>query len=514
MRWTLGLGLGLVGCTTPTSNAELASLQIVGAPLTPSFEPDQRAYVVRKPDLAPVAQIRWETSDRRAQVRVRQRTMNGEDMGRGANLPLLSSQRVTVEVQSSDGTATTSTDIVVLPHDFPTVEVRRLAEGDLAPGYWFLALLENQGEAGEYGKLSMIVDNDGVVRWFQRHPASAYDFKLHPSGRVGWIGFPGEGEGFQGMMLDDDWRARTPVLPVSFDDKVPFDTDVHEYTEFADGRQLIIGNWVETLDLTDIGGPDTLDVVHHEVQELTPTGEIGFQWTTKGAFDLATVELWAESSTLDDTFEYAHVNAVQVDPADGHWLVSLRLRNQVLKVARTDTMYRGAPVMAGEVVWRLGGPDSDFAWVGDARDGGLEGFQGQHHAQMLPGDRLLVFDNAVYRETVGAIQDATFNLIVSGDARYAVYALDHEAGTATLEESFALTGASGVRAGGSVQRLDNGHTVVGWGDLNRRETAPVATELDAQGLPLAELWLSEGVWSYRITKHEVELPDASLDAVR
>src|SRR5690606_736535 len=104
--------------------------------------------------------------------------------------------------------------------------------------------------------------------------------------------------------------------------------------------------------------------------------DVLFQWNS---WDHMPYEesLYLERSARD----YSHINSVHVE-ADGDWLLSSRGMAQVLKIDRGS----------GEVLWRLGGMDSDFAFVNDP----FGGLCGRHTASRLESGNILLFDNGQY----------------------------------------------------------------------------------------------------------------------
>ena len=126
---------------------------------------------------------------------------------------------------------------------------------------------------------------------------------------------------------------------------------------------------------------------------------------------------------------WSHANALNYDPEQAAYYVSLRNFSCIVKVDRDP----------GETAWILGGDDSDFTI-----DGG--GFAEQHEFELL-GDSMLMFDNgSTSRYASRAVE----------------YALDTDAWTATEQWSYATNPPIFVTAGGDVTRFDSGNTLVTW----------------------------------------------------
>ena len=147
-------------------------------------------------------------------------------------------------------------------------------------------------------------------------------------------------------------------------------------------------------------------------------------------------------------WDYFHINSITKDD-EGSYLVSARHASTLFKINGTD----------GSIIWRLGGPYSDFELGPNVT------FGFQHHARWLPSDsssveRISLFDNSVYgSESAGnqLVQIYPFS-------RGKYIAVDHTRKTATLERVFhppednVLT-----KSQGSLQTLPNGNVLINWG---------------------------------------------------
>ncbi len=141
----------------------------------------------------------------------------------------------------------------------------------------------------------------------------------------------------------------------------------------------------------------------------------------------------------DDGTDYTHANALRYDEADDAYYVSLRLLHSIFKIDRATS----------EVIWRLGGEDSDFTLPG----GGTDLFSHQHHFQILD-DGLILFDNG----EEGA-----------GESRVVQYRLDETTWTATEVWSYDPDPARAVYSLGDVSRFDDDRTLVTWATAGELE---------------------------------------------
>ncbi len=158
---------------------------------------------------------------------------------------------------------------------------------------------------------------------------------------------------------------------------------------------------------------------------------------------------------------------------DGDLLVSFRHLSSVFKIARTahDGFARG------DVVWRLGGRQSDFAFTD--LDGQPDGGPcAQHTASQLANGHILVFDNGAWSEAPLCIDpaDPTGALVDRVPSRVTEWAIDAQAGTATMVWNYEVLSRYAIFAG-SAERLANGNTLIGWASA----TDAVASEVSPTG---------------------------------
>jgi hypothetical protein len=205
----------------------------------------------------------------------------------------------------------------------------------------------------------------------------------------------------------------------------------HDFVELADGTLALLAydpiQW------------EGVEVVGDRVVEVAPGGDEIDVWSL---WDITSPD---PGGDYGDGTDYSHANAIRYDEADDAYLVSLRLLNTIVKIDRHS----------GEVLWRLGGADSDFQLPG----GGTDLFRNQHHFQILD-DGILVFDNG----EEGA-----------GETRVIQYQLDESTWTATPVWTHSPDPPRAVYSLGDVTRFDSGQTLVTWATAGEMEL------LDANG---------------------------------
>jgi hypothetical protein len=218
----------------------------------------------------------------------------------------------------------------------------------------------------------------------------------------------------------------------------PLYTDDHELRITGSGaaeRIHLFGYDRRQVDLSSIGGPSEAQISGHSVLRLLADGTPEFTWS---GWDHFRFEDWIEPPGANpesaEQADFDHPNSLDFDQ-DGHYIVSWRSLGEVTKI----------DAQTGEVIWRLGGANNQFTFVNDP----LGGFSAQHYARMLPNGHLLLYDNGTRHQPQ--------------ETRVVEYALDPAAHTATLVWEFRHDPPIYTPFVGSVQRLANGNTAIGYG---------------------------------------------------
>ena len=466
--------------TTPTADTasptdtgpapSLTSLD-VGVPLNPPFDPDTRYYWVRASDVGGLDDLSLTVSDG-ASLDVSLETPDGEGMSMSGPLDDLR-----LKVTVSRGGRRVAYSVALLSDTFPVPE----ATGTASEGWTFVTVTYKEPLA--FDRAVMAVDSNGTPGWWRSQRKAAYDFRIAADGRFTWIGRDTPAAPtLQNLRIDDDGSfdlvlETGPVDPTWIDPKV----DEHEFEVLADGTSLRLLNYRVMEDLSPWGGPAEQRVEHQVAQHVDAQGNVLFEFSTEGLVPYDELPAPLLANMVDEDWEPFHINSIDIDPADGHWVMSLQRISTVFKVARTGPQQ-------GEVLWLLGGLSSDFRFVNDERDDGWMGFAGQHSARVTGPDRIELFDNA------NASNSAT------GDVRVVEYQLDTTKMEATLVWEHEWTGRGRAYAAGSVQSLADGHHLVGFGSLIEDvdgARVPTLTELDGDGQEIWHLTLPDGHWSYR-----------------
>ena len=321
----------------------------------------------------------------------------------------------------------------------------------------------------------LIIDNEG--EFVEQQPIGrVFNFGRTSNGLRYYFNFTsnglGRGASNDGVyrVLDDEWNI---INEYTIQGDYP--TQSHEFLYLDNGHVMLLSQPVMTTDLSDYGGSEEALVSEALIQELDDDNNVVWEWRS---WEHVTVE---DTSNLDElqreppeAVSYIHVNAFTID-LDGNIILSARRFDELIKI----------DYETGEIIWRMGGQNSrnnQFEFIGDP----FVGFTGQHHVQVLPNGNILLFDNG--------------NAGQNHPARAVEYQIDEENMSATLVWSFTDVKERSAGAMGSVQRLDNGNTLIGWGSAP--PSGANVTEVTMDGEVVFELTLPPTLISYRVYRYD------------
>ncbi|MBA3616257.1 MAG: arylsulfotransferase family protein [Actinomycetota bacterium] len=320
----------------------------------------------------------------------------------------------------------------------PVIEVNKNLPGT-APGYIFIAAKNGPVEAGPGQDGCMILDNDGQPVWLrllQNEDMDVMDFKAQTyKGETVLTWWEGQHTGYgQGeyVICDHSYREIKRVRAGN-----GFEGDHHEFLITPEDTALItIYNKVpwDYIPVGDNVYGKVLDGIAQEVD--IETGEVLLEWHS--------LEHVGLEESYTKPYDYFHINSIEVYDKD-HLLISSRTTSTVYKVDRKT----------GEVVWRLGGKNSDF----EMGQGTRTTFQ--HDARRHPDGTITIFDNG----NVNRVEQS----------RGIAVEVDEDAMIASLAREYTHPDKVLSATQGSVQVLPNGNVLVGWG------SAPLFSEFDHDG---------------------------------
>ena len=341
-----------------------------------------------------------------------------------------------------------------LPPDFPELTIT-INENPGGGDIFTANLLRRSRVETRY---LMILDNTGFPKYFKKvtRNYNSDDFKMQPNGLLTY---------FQRITNSYLAMDNTYTEVDSFACGNGYTTDGHELQLLDNGHALLMSYDPQIVDMSEIveGGHPEANVTGLVVQELDTSKNVVFQWRSWDHFEIT------DAVGLDLTrkrVDYVHANAIEPD-LDGNILISCRHMSEITKIDRAT----------GDIIWRMGGKNNQFTFVGDPDH--PDGCSYQHDCRILENGNLTVFDNG--------------NLHEPPHSRGVEYEIDDVNMTATRVWEFRETPDMFANFIGNVQRLPNGNTMVGHGG-----TWPTATEVTPEGKKVWGFTMPEGQNAYRV----------------
>ena len=257
----------------------------------------------------------------------------------------------------------------------PAIEITEQAR-NTSPGYIFVAAKKGAGQDGP-----MIFDNLGRLVWFSKD-RYATDFKVQlyrdEPVLTWWEGeiVAGHGVG-EYVIFDGSYREITRVRAGN-----GYKGDLHEFSITSRNTALLTAYASTPTDLSSIGGPKDGIAWGGIAQELDiETGKVLFEWRS---LEHVSVEESYRKPPQDPStpLDYFHINSIDID-FDDNLLISAKGTYAVYKIDRES----------GEVIWRLGGKESDFEMGPGTRT------VSQHDARRQSDGTITIFDNGAPPQT-------------------------------------------------------------------------------------------------------------------
>jgi hypothetical protein len=371
-------------------------------------------------------------------------TLDSTGSGEALVLGLAPETTYTHTIETSDGITTSTRTVTAatsaLPPELSGVSMT-ITGGTPRTGYYLVS---------GSGTSTFAVDETGAIRWYHELGATTEEAKMQYDGSFttivsaseGWQPVPTTFARYTaGGAPIATYTATSPDTTESGSPAVYGDAHECQITRDADGQEHV---HVLAYELLPESATVSTLLAKHKVLRQAPDGTIEFQWKSWSRFSYDDV---TETIPVPGETDSDHSNALVIDPVDDNYVVSFRDLDAVIKVDSTS----------GTVLWQLGGKQSQFTIVGDP----LDGFYGQHSVRVLPNNHLLLFDNGLQH--------------TPPESRAVEYALDLDAKTATMVWEFRHTPALFGDVVGSVERWQNGHTLVAFAVLG------VVDEVDESG---------------------------------
>jgi hypothetical protein len=337
-----------------------------------------------------------------------------------------------------------------LPSDFPYIVVTN--NGGAAPGN----LIGNiGGRTADGTKLYyVILDNSGTNAVFASKTNTLYRF-VTP-------------QGFDAVSGSGVFSFKDETINVADTfNTLGYTLDTHDVKLWPNGHALVFGTEVRTFDMSTVvtGGKTAASVTGDIIQELDANKRLIFEWHT---FDyIAITNTFADMTQA--SFDYAHVNAMTIDPTDNNLLASLRTTSEIVKINRRT----------GQVMWRLGGKMNEFTFIAEHEENAPYYTVGQHDVHRLANGNLLYFDNGNISGGGTTPNDRTYTRVVE-------YVLDEVNKTATLFWEYRHTPDISATCTGSLKRFSNGNTLIDWG-CAVPTSGTIITEVNSAGQVVFEM---------------------------
>ena len=344
-----------------------------------------------------------------------------------------------------------------LPDDFPNLVVSNNNPSD---GYIFFSPFSFLSVLPSY---LIITDNWGMPVFYKKIGGRALDFKKQPDGDLTFYYPPSHS--FKIM-------NRSYEIIDSLKMQNGYTADPHELRMLNDGHSFMLcyDQRHVSMDTVVAGGNPNAIVTGLVLQELDSDDNVVFQWRSWDHFKIT--DATEDINLTDSLIDYVNANAIGFD-YDGNILLSCRHMDEITKIDRTT----------GNIIWRWGGihcKNNQFTFLNDPI-----GFSHQHHIRRLPNGNYTMFDN-------GNLHDPQFSRAVE-------YQMDEANKLVTLIWEYRNEPTTYSGAMGSVQRLPDHNTLIGWG---WNGSAKDISEVGADGTEKLSITFPDTMYSYRAFKYQ------------
>lgn len=226
-------------------------------------------------------------------------------------------------------------------------------------------------------------------------------------------------------------------------------------------------------------------------------GELVFEWCSTDYTELYTYFENSGKPALGEAedgvvIDYAHINSVAVDPADGNWVMSFRHLSSLVKVDRAGE--------TGDIIWLLSGLNGQegysrpHMYLTDNSGASIDKTFFTQHDIKFVGDNTFTFynNNNHIGVTTGQDPAATMRLTITGST---------VGGSSSITSFERFDGDYASNARGSSQQLSENNILMNWGTTSSNY---VFTEYDFSTTPatkLFEMAKPDTYGSYRAYKY-------------
>lgn len=351
-----------------------------------------------------------------------------------------------------------------LPEGFPPLLITKT--DNPSPGAIFMS---NRGTLYPY--YIAVLTNDGESYKYKAMEYENWNFVAQPNGMMtttSVVAFDpgGFAETYVSIFNDDleevDRFVAGNGLP----------TGGHEFVMMPNGHYLMLAFELKHIDMslhTPNGDPNAV-VRSSVVQEFDADKNVVFQYNAWNHFPI----LETYSNVTLKYFYHVLYNSMDFD-YEGNILISSRLSSEIIKIDRKS----------GELIWRLGGDNNEFNFINEHEENAPYYFSWQHDIRCLPNGNITLFDN-------GFQHNPKYSRAVE-------YKLDQVGKSATMVWDFRNDIDIFTSANGSMRRLPNGNSLIGWGWVASQYKKDL-TEVRPDGSIALEMELPANVGSFRWLK--------------
>jgi hypothetical protein len=358
-----------------------------------------------------------------------------------------------------------------LPQDFPTFTV--VVNDTTSPGDYFFSptrIISGDG-------YNVIVSNTGNLKYYQKIDEGVpFDFKVIANSMLSF-GIMSEFYEFGGGGDTDFFMMDSSFTVVKqFQMGNGYTSDFHEFQYLPNDHVFMVAYDLQPVNMSELieGGHPGALVAGSVIQELDLNGNVIFQWRSWDYYSL----LDSYADLTQSIFDAIHINAIELDISDKNIIVSTLALAEATKINR----------QTGEIIWRMGGKNNQFTFQNESQEHAPLYFMFQHDIRRLKNGNFTMFDG-------GDTERRKYSRAVE-------YAIDEMNKIATKVWEYRKSPDIYSPNMGSVQRLANGNTVIGWG-LASMTGEPMITEVNSEGNIIYELTFDKPLTtSYRAMKFD------------
>jgi hypothetical protein len=365
-----------------------------------------------------------------------------------------------------------------LPADFPLINIT--TNFNPAPGYFLFGLLPASDTNTVYSNYVMVLNNDGNPITYKK---TGENFSGYP------LNFMQAPDGFLihvelSPKLSEYYISDTTLKTIDSLSYSGYSKVISYYRKLPNGNNLLIKTETQPYDfslLFDEGEPNAF-LSSSTIYELDKNKNIIFKWRTLDYYPVK------ETISPNKSWFNNHVQTNSIiSDNDGNFIISNRLLSEITKINR----------LTGEIMWKMGGKDNEFNFIGEHTENAPFYFSYQGDFKRQANGNVTLFDN-------GNLRNEKYSRCVE-------YKLDETAKTAELVWEYRHDPDIYTSKYGSCQRLPNGNTVIGWGGAGSNGSTAV-TEITTDKTIAFEATFPEGLYSTRALKYPLnyKIPDARV----